>query len=80
VVATTTKEFFIGFRFMDTPGFGENINLFLRRFGVIGAVISGCWGGARDFGRIVGESGSNRVQGIPVVSVAGSDLLIFGVD
>jgi len=82
-VATTSKKFFIGFRLVNTPCLGNGVNLFFRRFGVISAVISGGWGGARKLRRVrmvVGKSRSNGIRAILIVSVAGSDLFIFGVD
>jgi hypothetical protein len=81
MVTATGEKFLVGFRFMHTPCFGNGINLFLRGFGVIGGVISGCWGGARNIRGvrwIISERGS-RVAFL-FVSVAGSDLFIFSVD
>jgi hypothetical protein len=81
-IAITSKKFFVGFRFMDAPCLGKDINLFLRGLCVIAGVISGSWGRARNFRwvrRIVGTS-RHGIHVVLVVSVAGSDRFIFGVD
>jgi hypothetical protein len=49
MITAASKKFLVGFRFMHTPCFGNDINLFLRGFGIIGVVISGGWGRARNF-------------------------------
>jgi hypothetical protein len=82
-VTATSKKFLVGFRFMHAPSFGNNINLFLRGFGVIGVVISAGWGRARNFRRvrrIITKRGSNRIQAVLFVSVAGSDRFILSVN
>src|SRR5882757_8820870 len=83
MVTATGEKFLVGFRFMHTPCFGNGINLFLRGFGVIGGVISGCWGGARNIRGVrwmISKRGSSRIHAPLFVSVAGSDLFIFSVD
>jgi hypothetical protein len=83
MVTATGEKFLVGFGFMHTPCFGKGINFFLRSFGVIGIVISGCWGGARNIRGvrwIVRKRGSGRIHAPLFVSVIGSDLFIFSVD
>jgi hypothetical protein len=82
MVTATSKKFLIGFGFMDTPGFCNGVNLFLRGFGVIRGIVSRGWRGARNFRvrRIIRKSGSDRFRGVAFVSVAGSDLFIFSID
>jgi hypothetical protein len=83
MVTATGEKFLVGFRFMNTPCFSKGIDLFLRRFGVIGVVISGCWGGARNIRGvrwIIRKSGSNRIRALLFVPVVGSDLFVFSVD
>jgi len=48
-VATTSRELLIRFRFVNAPGFGDGIDLFLRGFGIISGVVRGSWGGAGMF-------------------------------
>jgi hypothetical protein len=82
-VTATSKKFLVGFRFMHSPGFGNDINLFLRGFGVIGVVISAGWGRARNFRRvrrIIAKRRSNGIHAVLFVSVAGSDLFVFSVN
>jgi len=83
MVTATGEKFLVGFRFMHTPCFGKGISLFLRGFGVIRGVISGCWGRARNIRGvrwIISKRGSSRIHAPFFVSVAGSDLFIFSVD
>jgi len=82
-VTATSRKFLVRFRLMDTPCFGNGINLFLRGFGVIRGIISGCWGGARNIRgvrRVIIKSGSSRSHALLLVSVAGSDRFIFSID
>lgn len=79
-IATASKELLIGFRLVNPPGFGEGIDLLLRRFGIIRGVINGR-GRAGKLCGIRGIVSKRRSNGsIFFVSVTGSDFLVLSVD
>jgi hypothetical protein len=81
-IATASKELLVRFRLVNPPGFGEGIDLLLRRFGIIRGVISGRGRAGKLCGirGIVGKRRSNGRLAIFIVSVTGSDFLVLSVD